>query len=153
MGSSLPQSLQNMLPQLQQVAHASTSSPSIIVRKARFSASIGYQSTAARASTSLRTEDASDPPRLTHFTPRRAKSYRHTPVARFTLFDPLQLRARVNAEFALCAGIDRERRDVMYRSRLGDRRIDRTHITRRSSSFGTDPYRFSPAAASSTNVL
>jgi hypothetical protein len=34
MGSSLPQSLQNMLPQLQQVAHASTSSPSIIVRKA-----------------------------------------------------------------------------------------------------------------------
>ena len=34
MGSSLPQSLQNMFPQLQQVAHASTSSPSIIVRKA-----------------------------------------------------------------------------------------------------------------------
>jgi hypothetical protein len=58
----------------------------------------------------------------------------------------------VNAEFAFTRAVS-ERRDVMYRSRLGDRRIDRTHITRRSSAFGTDPYRFSPAAASSTNVL
>ena len=62
--------------------------------------------------------------------------------------------ARVHAEFAFTRAVS-ERRVLMYRSRLGDRRIDRTHITRRSSSFGTDPYPyfFSPAAASSTNVL
>ena len=85
---------------------------------------------ARRASTSLRTEDASDPPRLTHFTHRRAKSYRHTLVARFTLFDPLQLRARARRVRFYARRLREESSHVSLETRRPTHRSHAHHATK-----------------------